>query len=302
MMAIQGEHGIQWTNRTWNPIRGCTRVSEGCRHCYAETVAARFSGPGMPYEGLAMMTPSGPRWTGTVRVIEEHLLDPLRWTKPSVVFTNSMSDLFHEGLSDQDIDRVFVVMALSPKHTFQVLTKRAARMRDYFAAEGLYERWLRAANVVRQRSNKGWNTGVSDPRIIFPKWIWLGVSVEDQKTADERIPALLDTPAPVRFVSAEPLLNRTEIGFAMPWQTTDPPTRYGRSLAWVIVGGESGAGSRRMDPAWAWKILKDCHRAGVPAFMKQAGTVLAREWNCRDRKGGDMSEWPEKYRVREMPQ
>ena len=113
-MAKQGSKGITWTEETWNPIRGCTRVSEGCRFCYAEGVAARFSGPGQAYEGLAKMTPAGPRWTGEIRIVEERLLDPVRWKRPRTIFVNSMSDLFHEKLSRRQIDRIFAVMSMAP--------------------------------------------------------------------------------------------------------------------------------------------------------------------------------------------
>ncbi len=124
---------IEWTDATWNPIRGCSRVSEGCRNCYAERVAARFSGEGQPYQGLAVMTESGPRWTGEVRLIEEHLEDPLRWKKPRRIFVNSMSDLFHEKVKYEWIERIYEIMRAAHWHTFQVLTKRAERMRDFFS-------------------------------------------------------------------------------------------------------------------------------------------------------------------------
>ena len=129
--------GIEWTDSTWNPIRGCSLVSEGCRNCYAMGVAARFSGPGQAYEGLARRRSNGePQWTGKVAVVEKHMLDPLRWRGSRRIFVNSMSDLFHENVTDETIDRVFAVMALAPWHTFQVLTKRPRRMRDYMRTEG----------------------------------------------------------------------------------------------------------------------------------------------------------------------
>ena len=120
--------GIEWTDATWNPIRGCSRVSEGCRNCYAETIAARFSGPGLAYEGLAVMQNGHPHWTGKIEFVDEHLLDPLSWRRPRRIFVNSMSDLFHENVTDEMRDKIFAVMALCPQHIFQVLTKRPARM------------------------------------------------------------------------------------------------------------------------------------------------------------------------------
>jgi protein gp37 len=217
---------IEWSDATWNPVRGCSRVSEGCRFCYAEAVAARFSGPGMPYEGLARMSSRGPRWTGAVRTVPERLVDPLRWRRPRRVFVNSMSDLFHEALSDAQIDEVFAVMALASSHQFQVLTKRPARMRAYLSALDVAERVARAAMLIRPRRRE------DDDRVLdeistnvlwgarlgggfeargFHRWplpqVWVGVSVENQATADERIPLLLETPAAVRFLSVEPLLG-----------------------------------------------------------------------------------------------
>jgi protein gp37 len=245
--------GISWTDATWNPIRGCSRVSQGCVHCYAETVAARFSKPGQAYEGL---TDKHGRWNGKILVVEKHMLDPIRWRRPRKIFVNSMSDLFHENLADDVIDRVFAVMARAPHHTFQILTKRPARMLEYSRARLL---------------------GFPLPNV------WLGVSAEDQPTADERIPVLLETPAAVRFISAEPLLGPVDLyDYLHPsceCELSDPmsavyqhdeacPAGAGR-LDWVIVGGESGPGHRAMDPAWAESIAAQCVSAGVPVFVKQ---------------------------------
>jgi protein gp37 len=182
---------IEWTDATWNPIRGCTRVSEGCRHCYAETLAGRFSLPGQWGEGLATRTSKGARWTGKIDVAPDAtFLAPLRWKKPKRIFVNSLSDLFHEAVPDAVIDRVFAVMALSPQHTFQLLTKRPERMRDYMAS-------LDRA-VVRAYTPPHQTPSLEDHHAMFfaciaPKplavWplpnVWLGVSVEDQAAADE---------------------------------------------------------------------------------------------------------------------
>ena len=260
--------GIEWTDATWNPVRGCSRVSEGCRNCYAETVAARFSGPGLPYEGLARRTAAGePRWTGKVRVVETALEQPLRWTRPRRIFVNSMSDLFHERLPDADIDRVFAVMLLAPRHTFQILTKRAERMRAYLTAPALYGRILDAVNLIRQRRPDLSGFGVSDPTRFPARWIWLGVSVEDQVAADERIPLLLDTPAAGRFLSCEPLLGPIDFRKVRGFN------RVGLDLSrwWVIVGGESGPNARTMHVQWARQIRDLCEIAGVPFFFKQWG-------------------------------
>lgn len=283
---------IEWTEATWNPIRGCSRVSEGCRNCYAERVAARFSGPGQPYEGLAKWRTIGgpecavathperePQWTGEVRFIEERLTDPFRWSKPKRIFVNSMSDLFHEKVKDEWIAEIFSIMARTPQHVYQILTKRPERMRQH-----------------------GRCNCYSKP---LPN-VWLGVSVEDQKTADERIPPLLETPAAVRWVSYEPALGPVDF-------------RFSDRLHWIVIGGESGPGARPFDIQWARDVIAQCKAAGVPCFVKQLGSApvsvadkishkgyrehipdgLYRFLN--DRKGGDPREWPEDLRVREYP-
>jgi protein gp37 len=210
---------IEWTDATWNPIRGCSRVSAGCARCYAERVAARFSGPGLPYEGLVRIGAAGKPtgWNGTVRMAPEHLAAPLRWRRPRRVFVNSMSDLFHESLPDSAIDRVFAVMMVSSLHatrgghTFQSLTKRAKRMREYLTDPGTQERVARAAGTMMEDGD-GWFDAIAFRKegLAHPL-IWLGVSVENQAAADERIPELLRTPAAVRWISAEPLLGEVDL-------------------------------------------------------------------------------------------
>jgi len=320
---------IEWTDATWNPLRGCSKVSEGCRHCYAEKVAARFSGPGQPYEGLATRGPA--RWTGKVALIEKHLEDPLRWKRPRRIFVNSMSDLFHEAVPDEWIDRIVATMWLgyirrseggerpTTHHVYQVLTKRPERMRAYVSDPStLYRVGALVTTSVAP-------FGLAVPREWWPiPSLWLGVSVEDQATADERIPWLLDTPAAVRFVSYEPALGRVDFagiwgypGSATTEQLADWP------IHWVIVGGESGPGARPFDVAWARSTIEQCREAGVACFVKQLGASVtdgdaeehldAVGWPqrtkyddrqrilLRDRKGGDWSEWPEDLRVREFP-
>ncbi|MGB1225584.1 MAG: DUF5131 family protein [Mycobacterium sp.] len=224
-----GITNIEWTDRSWNVLRGCSRVSEGCRHCYAEVMASRFSGPGQWAEGLATRSPS--RWTGKVAFAEHKLDEPLRWRKPQRIFVNSMSDVFHEDVPDEWIDAIFGVMASAPQHTFQVLTKRPARMLAWF--NGLSDRsdsngkpatWF-PFGVACRRHGVGTNETLRRAVASHPShsnrdrdlyWplpnVHLGVSVEDQATADARIPLLLQTPAAVRFISAEPLLGPVDIG------------------------------------------------------------------------------------------
>lgn len=274
--------GIEWTGATWNPTRGCSRVSEGCRNCYAERVAGRFSGPGQPYEGLTRRTSTGAKWTGVVRLVPEHLADPLRWRKPRRVFVNSMSDLFHESLSDSEIDQVFGVMAAcrhlgrdaTSGHTFQILTKRPGRMRKYLGL-GRRDQWARwAVHYGGKYDPDRLYDSILAAKGPLPN-VWLGVSAEDQATADERIPLLLETPAAVRFVSYEPALGPVDF---TPWLSE----RFGSAdglcggetwsrsrLDWIIAGSESGPGARPAELEWFRSVRDQCAAAGVAFFFKQ---------------------------------
>lgn len=315
---------IEWTDVSWNPVRGCSLVSAGCANCYAMKQAHRFAfkkadvgsdRPGVvegPYHGLTRMTSSGPVWTGSIKLVEEVLDAPLHWKKPRRIFVNSMSDLFHDDVPDEFILQVLTIMAIANRHTFQVLTKRPQRMQELLSKwrpDDLYALWH----------------GFSGDSAEIQSWplpnVWLGVSVEDQKTADERIPKLLATPAAVRWVSAEPLLGPVDLeaclsGFGR--------ALYDDGLNWVVVGGESGPGARPCDVEWIHAIKDQCRCAGVPVFVKQLGSQpfvvegsrAAQEWaasgasavmdDCggihpKDRKGGDMAEWPIDLGAREWP-
>ena len=224
-MAIQSK--IEWTESTWNPVRGCTRVSEGCRFCYAERIAARFSGKGMAYEGLAKNTKAGPRWTQQVLPVPALLNEPLKWKKPRRIFVNSMSDLFHEKVELSYIQEVFAVMEKADRHQFQVLTKRAERLLEF------------------------------NSKLPWPSNVWMGVSVEDKHVTD-RIDALRQTDAHIKFLSLEPLLG------ALPNLELD-------GIDWVIVGGESGPGAREMEKKWVIDIRDQCADAKVHFFFKQWG-------------------------------
>ena len=215
---------IEWTEATWNPVRGCVKVSPGCKHCYAEAFAERFRGvPGHPYEqGF------------DVRLVPHKLTDPLRWTRPTTIFVNSMSDLFQEDVPTAYIRMVVDIMLLAPWHTFQVLTKRAVRMQALLSGE--------LHNAARAPH------------------IWWGVSVEDKRYGVPRIAHLQATPAQVRFLSLEPLL-----------EDVCPLALHG--IHWVIVGGESGIGARPIQPAWVESVLQQCKEAQVPFFFKQWGGV-----------------------------
>lgn len=283
---------IEWTDETWNPVTGCSKVSQGCKHCYALREWPRLAA-----------NPKATAYFGReftdVAVHPERLMTPLRWTRPRKVFVNSMSDLFHEDVPFEFIDRVFAVMALSPQHIFQVLTKRPERLRDYMTFEG-HGRWGfidgRARQLYAEQHGRPFPPG---KMLLGPlPHVWLGVSVEDQATADERIPLLLQTPAAVRWISAEPLLGAVDLtrlciaqadtlsrhtdalrGHSWdesahdgggPPLSDDPPDHV--KLDWVVAGGESGPKARPMHPDWARGLRDQCAAAGVPFLFKQWGT------------------------------
>lgn len=282
---------IEWTDETWNPITGCTKVSQGCKNCYAERMYERFNGKGT---------------FKNVTCHDDRLLQPLKWKKGRKIFVNSMSDLFHEEVPFAFIDSVFAIMALSPQHTFQILTKRPARMLEYFSEspEELIYRWGEATHGIglcdkdddaNAAACQIWNTCHSSQigQLGFPLFnVWLGVSCEDQKAADERIPLLLQTPATVRFLSCEPLLGMIDL-LGINIDHHKKGQRYDKlnalsgtiynsvkgsscttafpKIHWVIVGGESGPKARPMHPKWVIVIMIDCKAWQTPLFFKQWG-------------------------------
>lgn len=278
--------GISWTDATWNPIRGCRRTApsgskqSGCGDptgggCYAERQAARFSGPGQAYEGLITLTANGPRWSGKTRFVSEHLLDPVRWRAPRRIFTDSMSDLFYEGFRNDEIDRVVAVMMIcatreSSNHIFQTLTKRPARMREYFADEGTQERVARAAGHLMEDGD-GWLDAIAFRKegLVHPN-LWWGTSIENQAAADERIPELLETPAAVRFLSCEPLLGPVNIAEYFDPCSVPCGEDPWPDLHWVIAGCESGPRSRASEIDWLRSLRDQCADASVSFFLKQA--------------------------------
>ncbi len=261
--------GIEWTDATWNPVRGCSRVSEGCRHCYAETVAARFSDEGAPFHGFADRARTGSKWTGRVEVIWEKLDDIIGWRKPRRIFVNSMSDLFHEALPDDEIAEIYSVMVAAVHlrgHTLQVLTKRSGRMAQLLNSAEFWHQVNSEAGMLVMTGTDPLNRRSDDARATLreygpgqpPPGIWLGVSVEDQAAADERAEHLRATPAAIRFLSCEPLLAPTRPDLA--------------NIDWVICGGERGA--RPMHPDWARSLRNQCATEGVPFFFKQHGSWI----------------------------
>lgn len=301
---------IEWTNETWNPVTGCSRVSAGCDNCYAVTMSHRLGAmaaterrqgkdPGRKsaYGGLTVLNGKGHRhFNGTVRCNEDALSIPLGWKKPRKVFVNSMSDLFHPKVPFEFIDRVFAVMALCPQHTFQILTKRPERAAEYLAecdVEGLRMAKGTPPKLLGDRISEhiAQHAGIA-PFRLRDRWplpnVWLGASVENQEQ-DERIRHLLNCPAYVRFLSCEPLLGPVDL---MPvfngcpkcgsfdcessedaaWCESCRHTITPEDgIDWVIVGGESGPRARPMHPDWARSIRDQCAAAGVPFFFKQWG-------------------------------
>jgi len=238
---------IEWTDATWNPVRGCTKVSPGCKHCYAETFAERFRGVvGHPYEqGFDL------------RLVPEKLTEPFNWRSPKLVFVNSMSDLFQTGVPDEYVEAVSHVMATANWHTYQVLTKRSERLNELLGG--------RLRSYAEQRH------------------IWWGVSVEDRKYGLPRLEHLRNSPAAVRFLSIEPLLE--DLG---------PVDLSG--ISWVIVGGESGPGARPIRKEWVISIREQCKRAGVPFFFKQWGGTR-KSLSGRKLDGKTYSEYPHRVFV-----
>lgn len=279
---------IEWTDATWNPVTGCSVVSAGCTNCYAMKLAGGRLRGHPSRAGLTAESKAGPVWTGEVRFNEAWLDQPLRWSRPRTIFVCAHGDLFHENVPDAWIDRVFAVMALAPQHRFQVLTKRASRMREYLTRLDQEP----VSDTVR-RLVAAWPGRTPTPAgITFPLAnVWLGVSVEDQGAAEQRVRHLTATPAAVRFLSCEPLLGPVDLqnivtprryssglldAFTLDFKThhqeiiAGPPSGHG-PIDWVIAGGESGRGARPMHPDWARSLRDQCAAAGVPFFFKQWG-------------------------------
>ncbi|HNH38332.1 MAG TPA: phage Gp37/Gp68 family protein [Microthrixaceae bacterium] len=303
---------IEWTDETWNPIVGCSKVSPGCDNCYA--VGTVHRGLAEQHRGLTVRAEGATDWTGEVRVVESMMDRPLRWTKPRRIFVNSLSDLFHPDVSDETIARIFAVMALAPQHTFQVLTKRPQRMADMLSTM-LFWKVVASHCADDQTASLSWpyRTAIANHQGL-PN-VWLGVSIESDRYAF-RADHLRRTPAAVRWISAEPLLG--------PLPSLDLT-----GIDWLVVGGESGPKARPMHPQWVRDLRDECtdiccpecgetwpyDDAEIPcshcrgsgaedptAFLfKQGGSVLAKEWGCTDSKGGKLDEIPAEFQIREYP-
>ena len=323
-------------------MKGCTRVSSGCDHCYAVGRTHRLGSIAKTrakYGGLTVLNRKGDRhFNGVVRCHEDALDIPLKSRKPTVYFVNSMSDLFHPGIPDEFIVKVRAVMALCPRHTFQVLTKRPERMAEIDNDPKLpnliyrqIQAWLDEGVSGFFKTSRQWDSAhklcewrASGGTIDECEWTWplpnewKGTSCENQKTADERILHLLKCPAAVLFISAEPLLGPVEIPSSYllgvynngNWPMGGPPFESGSKIDWVIVGGESGPNARPCNIEWIRSIIEQCKAADVPVFVKQLGKLATighdnpPPWikaTLKHPKGGDPSEWPEDLRIRQMP-
>jgi protein gp37 len=344
---------IEWTTETWNVITGCSKVSAGCKNCYAIPMSWRNQHNEITkkkYEGVVEKTKGGDlNFTGKVNFDEATLLKPLQTKKPTIYFVNSVSDLFQKGVPFEWIDKIMAVIALTPQHTYQVLTKRADRMKEYFERVSKIGLVSYDLEINKRYFLSSWGanetTGVSEMKYrafepfdydkklkvhkriefagTFPlPHLWLGVSVENQEQANKRIPYLLETPAAVRFLSCEPLLEdikfQTQINFE--GQGSDDPdyqitnwlkgtveyfknnlqsksefsTYQSGKIDWVIVGGESGHEARPMHPDWVRSIKDQCQSAGVPFFFKQMSSKDNKDYK-------NFEAFPKDLQVREMP-
>lgn len=268
---------IEWTDASWNCVRGCSRISPGCggpNHqggCYAEKIAARFSGPGQPFEGFAKRTAHGGAWTGKMAVVWDLVDQPIRWRKPRRIFANSMSDLFHKDLPRDEVAIIYgtAIAAVHLRgHTIQILTKRADHMRETLNDATFWEIANAHAESLVIEHTDPLDRRKDDARATLddygpdkpPPGIWHGVSVEDQPRADERIPHLLATPAAIRFLSCEPLLRPLNIAWALS------------KIDLVISGSESGPRSRACDLDWHRQLRDQCVSTGTAYFLKQHAT------------------------------
>ena len=331
---------IEWTDVSWPVVNGCRRKSPGCENCYAERLAATRLSKTAKYRGLAVYGQNGPRWTGESRLWVNDLDMPLRLKKPSRIFVADMGDLFYERVTNEEIAAVFGVMAAAPRHTFQVLTKRPERMLEWFKWVNRTRSSMTSADFCTAAAV---NRGAKVPMVSDACWwercgVWplpnvhIGVSVEDQQRANERIPLLLQAPAALRFLSVEPLLEPVQLqsewllgafdrcpdetndatdecrgcpGYSLPGGDYCGAIR-GPKVDWLVVGGESGPGSRPCHVDWIRSVVRQCQDGGVPTFVKQLGSrAVSPEIEelpfGYPGKGNDPAYWPEDLRVREFP-
>ncbi|MEG4497005.1 phage Gp37/Gp68 family protein [Microcoleus sp. F10-C6] len=306
---------ISWTDETWNPLVGCSKISAGCSRCYAAEAAKSARLQQFPqYQKVS-------DWDGTIEFVENQLLKPLSWRSPKKVFVCSMSDIFHANVKDEWLDKIFAVMAIASHHTFQILTKRPEQMREYFQNNP----WERIYQLIDSDSKtfptqKYPNLGIlldSLEKMVSTSFlpnIWVGTTVENQKTANDRIPHLLQTPATKLFLSCEPLLECVSLDQTFTNSDGEQST-WLSSIDQVIIGGESGPGARGCELDWIRFMVNQCQRASdVAIFVKQLGSnpiqtacyihgVVAtyQKLKLKDKKGGTIDEFPQDLRIRQFP-
>jgi len=274
-----GKTDIEWSEMVWNPVTGCTKVSSGCKNCYAERLFPRVYGNDIYlHKEKGMLYPTRKRRFTDVKLHYDRLDKPLSWKKPRMVFVNSMSDLFHEDVPFEFISSVFNV-TFATNHIYQILTKRPERVLEYLKYQD------------KEFEELGFDTSMD---FVFPENHWIGVSVEDQKTANERIPLLLEIPAKVRFLSCEPLLDPVELKIHWCGAINEDTGLREPGIDWVIVGGESGPKARLMDERWALRLKKQCEWSKIPFFFKQGSQA-----NWKDFK--NFESFPEELQIREYP-
>ncbi len=287
---------IEWTQQTWNPVTGCTAVSEGCRHCYAAAMSKRLAAMGHEDKYGGLINSDG-HFNGKVKLHDDVLERPIRRGKPTMYFVNSMSDLFHQRVPFDFIDKVWATMAWCSQHTFQVLTKRPARAAEYMSRFPDCAVDMARSVAGLNKPNFSMLASViqiyirNQPDGAFPN-IWFGTSVEDSDVL-HRIEQLKQSPAAVRFLSCEPLIGPIDLAGKLD------------GIDWVIVGGESGPKARPCDLTWIHSIVRDCTNAGVPVFVKQLGSRpvhLGERMKFKARKGNELDEWADYLQRREMPE
>lgn len=245
---------IEWASKVWNPTTGCNKVSSGCKNCYAEKMHKRLQKMSPAKYNRPFLDGAFPH--------EASLFAPMKWKKPTTIFVNSMSDLFHENIPVDYIARVYAVMFLTPQHTYQVLTKRPDRRVDVFRSQKFQELLWRYMRFYNPDPKK-------EIEFTFPfDNIWEGTSIEDQATANERYHWLMATPAAVRWISMEPMLSAIDLQICVNMHWCVDITKS-QGLDWLVLGGESGPKRRRFDPEWARAIRDYCRASGIPFFMKQ---------------------------------
>jgi protein gp37 len=259
------DHRIAWADAIWDPVRGCSRKSAACVNCYAETETAQNAQAGGWGEGFASVTPDGLKWTGKVEIYEDRLTMPFSVDRPSRIFVNAFADVFHEEMTDAMVDRVFAVMAVASQHRYVILTKRQKKMQTYMADPATPRRVAAAIAALAGQGFGRDGKAESWP----PPNVWLGVTTENQKEAERRVPTLLEPPAAVRFVAAEPLLSAV----ALKPEWLPRPGASGPAIDWVMAGGESGPNARPIQLDWVRALRDQCASTGTPFYWNDWGAA-----------------------------